>query len=191
MNSIRTTKALLVLTLCGGSAIPVSSQTLSKNDNQTCVVQVSGVQFKCPAGWSIVKRSEMFGTITIIGDFVQTDSENNLRIAAGHTTISLQGKWEMHRDLKEWIASIARDPQNIQSTKTLPNKIVGQVKMTVFAGDIPRSDWASAAYYFEFNGTPLCLGITYQRTSKKAAEYLATLDSIVANLEPVGVKAKP
>src|SRR6266566_4777147 len=103
MNSMHIAKALLVLTLCAGDAIPARSQTAQKNENQPCVVQVSGIQFKCPAGWNIVERNKMFGRMTVIGDFVRTDWESNLRIPAGHPTISLQGKWDVHRDLKEWI----------------------------------------------------------------------------------------
>ncbi len=92
-------------------------------------------------------------------------------------------------DLKQFMSRAALDPNSVRSTKTLPNRIVGQIRVTAFTGNIQRSDRVSTAYYFEFNGTPLCLGIDYERSSKKAAEYMATLDNIVANLEPVSGKS--
>jgi len=49
---------------------------------------------------------------------------------------------------------MTRDPDNIQSAKTLPNRIVGQIKVTVFNQDNPRFNRVFIAYFVEFSGTP-------------------------------------
>ncbi len=184
-------RAGILLAFCLATAVRTESQAPSKSE-KLCVVQVSGIQFSCPAGWNIVDKNKVRGVQ--IGDFIRTDWESGLKIEPGHAAIGLHPKPDLNRDFNEWISGVARDPNNIRSAKTLPNKIVGKIQITVFSQDSripsnPKFDRIFVAYFFEFKGTPLCLELDYERSSKKASEYLATLDSILASLEPAPAKS--
>jgi hypothetical protein len=174
-------KVLLVIALCAGFPIQSSSNRPPRSGD-TCVVKLVGVQFNCPAGWKIVEEIE---SGTTIGNFDRPDKTGNLTIPVGRASLTVHPMPKIYRNFKEWVYAATKiAPEAVQKNETLANKRVGPLNVICFTSPDSQQGLIYASYFFEINGTPVNMELTYQRTSPNASDYRLIPARIIESLEP-------
>ena len=182
MKSQDFVNVLLAIALCAGSSIQSSATRSPSSGDGACVVKLAGVQFNCPAGWKVVEEIERG---TTIGDFERPDKTGSLTIPAGRASLMVSPMPKIYRNFKEWVYAATKNaPEAVQKNETLTNKTVGSVNVICFTSPDSQRGLIYASYFFEINGTPVNMELTYQRTSPNASEYRAIPERIIESLQP-------